>query len=80
MNWKKLKEFCNSLDEEQLKKNVILWREDESIGSIEAYSLEEDYYMEPDDEHCYPESEAVEPLENLEKAYNKRDPILHEDF
>lgn len=82
MNWKELKDFCNSLDEKQLKRRVILLREDEAINHIEAEKLEEDYYICPDadDEGCYPLSEATEPLEYLEKVYEKGDVILWEDF
>ena len=31
MTWKELKEFANSLPENELDKKVILWREDEAI-------------------------------------------------
>ena len=80
MNWKQLKEFCNSLDEEQLERKVILWREVEAISAIDAMKLQEDHYIGEDEEACYPESEAKEPLDNLKKMYQKGDPILWEDF
>jgi len=80
MNWKKLKEFCNSLDEKQLENEVILWREDEAISDIEPQKLEEDYYISEYDEGCYPESEATEPIEDLKKVYDKDTPILIENF
>ncbi len=78
--WNEIKEFANSLSEEQLAKNVVLWREDEAIGEIKTALLDEDHYMGPDDEGCYPESEASEPLENLKKVYSKGHPILFENF
>ena len=80
MKWSQLKEFCNSLTEDQLEKNVILWREDEAIGDIDAFPLEEDHYTDEDNDRCYPESEAEGPVENLQKAYSKGDPILWENF
>lgn len=81
MNWRELKDFCNSLNEEQLEKQVIIWREDEAIANISPMVLEEDYYMDPEeDEGCYPESEASSPIESLKKVYEKGDPILTEEF
>ena len=81
MNWNELKEFCESLDEMQLQKKVILWRENEAISNINAEALEETHYINPHaDESCYPESEANEPIEDLEIAYEKGSPILHEEF
>ena len=41
MNWKQLKDFCNSLPESELEKNVMLWREDEAITEITAEQLQE---------------------------------------
>jgi hypothetical protein len=80
MNWKELKEFCNLLDKKQLNRNVILWREDEAITDIDVELLSEDYYKGDDDEGCYPESEASEPIESLRKVYSKGDAILWENF
>lgn len=80
MNWKELKDFANSLNEHQLSQKVILWREDESIQDIEAMNLEEDHYIGNNDEGCYPESDASEPIDNLRKVYDKGHPILWEKF
>lgn len=80
MKWIKLKEFCNSLNEEQLKKKVIVWREDEAISRINAELLTEDQYIGDGEDGCYPESEASEPIETLKKVYSKGDPILWEKF
>lgn len=85
MNWKKLKEFCNSLDEKQLEKNVVLWREDEAVNDIEVMELEEDYYISEDEHACYTLSDAGLTLEDvneqgLEKVYAKGHPILCENF
>jgi hypothetical protein len=93
MNWKQLKDFCNSLPESELEKNVILWREDEAITKIEAESLKEDHYIdiENSENGCFPEyqmksfiSEDEEAYPNGEKdfkkCYDKGHPILLEDF
>ena len=80
MNWRELKEFCNTLPEEQLERKVILWREDEVINKIEPKLLEEDFYIGEDEDGCYPASEAEEPIELLKKVYSKGDAILEEDF
>jgi hypothetical protein len=80
MNWKELKEFCNQLSEKQLQRKVILWREDEAISNINAERLTEDHYKSDDEDGCYPESEAEEPIELLQKVYSKGDPILWEKF
>lgn len=92
MNWNQLKDFCNSLDEEQLKHNVILWREDEAITDIDAITLEEDHYINPEaSEGCFPESEAnylikTDPesypdgIDFFTKVYDKGHPVLHENF
>lgn len=93
MEWKELKEFCNSLTEEQLSKQVILWREEEAIIDISASCLEEDHYMDTNEPEngCMPESEAksmidVNPgdypngMDEFKKVYDKGDPLLHENF
>jgi len=80
MNWRELKDFCNSLDEEQLEKNVVLWREDEAVTKIYSKNLCEDFYIGEEDEGCYPESEASDPIEELTKVYSQGDPILWEEF
>lgn len=86
MNWKELKEFCNSLDEKKLERKVVLWREDEAINAIEAMTLQEDHYIGKNDlEGCYPLSEAGISIEEakkekLKKVYDKGDPILWEKF
>lgn len=80
MNWKQLKDFCNSLDEKQLQEEVILWQEEHTICDIAALKLEDDYYASEYDEGCYPACEAEEPLEELKKVYEKGHPILWENF
>lgn len=81
MTWNELKDFCASLNEKQLQKKVILWREDIAITNINAQNLEEDHYIgSEDDEGCYPESDAIEPIEELTKVYDNGDPILWEEF
>jgi hypothetical protein len=84
MNWKKLKEFANSLDEKQLENKVILWREDEAITSIECEALPEDHYINKDDPKngCFPVSEAkhLDPDTKIKKVYDKGHPIFWEQF
>jgi hypothetical protein len=80
MKWKDLKQFCDSLGEDQLEKNVILWREDDAINRIGTCLLEEDHYIGKGEEGCYPESEASKPLRKLKKVYSKGDAILYEYF
>jgi len=84
MNWKELKEFCNSLDENQLENKVILWREDEAINNIEVEKLQEDHYINKDepDYGCFPVSEAgyLDTKTKIKKVYNKGFPILWEKF
>ena len=85
MTWNELKEFCNSLPQEQLERKVILWREDEAINNIEAEQLSEDHYIGEDDEGCYPLSDAgltVDDVDGLglKKVYLIGDAILWERF
>ena len=90
MNWKELKEFCNSLPEEKLENKVILWREEEAISDIYAEQLKEDHFNYDDCEGCVSESDAKSMLEDedafpngmddFEKVYDKGDPILCEEF
>lgn len=91
MTWNELKEFCNALPEQELEKKVVLLREDESISDIYAERLEEDHYLSDDSEGCFPESYAIEMiddnpedypsgLDDLKKVYDKGHPLLHENF
>lgn len=91
--WNELKEFCNSLNEEQLKHKVILWQEDSVIDDISAECLPEDQYidLERDDEGCFPESlmntflkdnpeDYPNGKDDFKKVYDKGTPILLEEF
>ena len=85
MTWRELKAFCNQLPESELVKNVIMWREEEAITCIDAFQLEEDYYIEAGDpygEGCFAESEMSkeDPDLEYEKVYDKGHPLLSEDF
>ena len=95
MNWKKLKDFCNSLPESELEKNVMIWREDadDVITDIFAEQLDEDHYVYVENEEygCMPVSEVESlirdfkedypnGLEHFRKVYDKGHPILHENF
>ena len=86
MNFRQLKDFCNSLPENELDKKVILWREDaeDVITEIEAEQLEEDYYIQVDEPEngCFPVSECkeLEPDTKIKRVYKKGHPILSEVF
>lgn len=86
MNWKQLKDFCNGLQESELEKNVILWREDaeDVITEIEVKQLEEDYYVkkESPEDGCFPVSECreLEPDTEIKRVYKNGHPILYEIF
>jgi len=91
MNWNKLKQFCNSLPESELTKNVILWREDEVMTKINTEVLTEDHYIdiEGDMEGCAPLSEIesmianneyLNGIEDFKKVYDKGTPIMWEEL
>lgn len=79
-------ERIKTLSEDQLEKDVIVWREDEAVSSLEPMILHDDHYIAPDDEDgCYTLSDAGLDIEdvkekNLKKVYDKGHPILAEDF
>lgn len=50
--WVKLKEFCNSLTDDQLKHKVCVIREDDSLSILEASELGEDLYKFEDEEYA----------------------------
>ena len=66
MNWKELKDFCNSLSDEQLQFPVRINREEKAIVFLETEILTENYYIGEEDEGCYPESEAYDDIEKVE--------------
>ena len=93
MNWKELKDFCNSLPESELEKKVILWREEDAITDISAEQMDEDNYVNDEDTEagCMPKSvceglikDSPEDypggLEHFSKVYDKGHPVLHEIF
>lgn len=95
MNWKELKDFCNSLPESELEKNVVMWREDaeDVIADISAEQLSEDHYLDPENKEdgCFPESQALSMIkmspedypfgiEYFNKVYDAGHAILSENF
>ncbi len=93
MNWKQLKDFCNSLPESELEKNVMLWGEDEAVTDISAEQLKEDNYVNNEfpEDGCFDKTEAesqikMNPedfpnsLEHFKKVYDKGNPMLHKNF
>jgi len=85
MNWQELKDFANSLNEEQLKCKVVLWREDEAVTKIETSIIEDDQYIISGDEGCYSLADGGYTEDDIEEkglvlVYEKGHPILNEDF
>lgn len=94
MNWKELKDFANSLDEEQLEKEVVLWREEEIIiKDINAELTSNNYYINPKEreEGIMPEYHVLtiikenpddypNGLNDWELVYSSNQPILWEKF
>ena len=93
MNWKELKDFCNSLPESELSKEVVVWQEEDAISSISAEQLEEDHYVDNNskEDGCMPLSTAQsiikddpeeypDGLQQFSKVYEKGHPILSENF
>ena len=90
MNWKQLKDFCNSIPEEFLDRKVILWREDEAINQIEAEALEHDQYVDAEypELGCFDETEMDSQIkhnqeltrDDFRKVYEKGFPVLKEKF
>jgi len=83
MKWQQLKEYANSLNEEQLSEKVIVWGEERGFGIQEAAGLEEDYYI--DDYSAVPvscfeadETDEDDKLENY-TILKKGTPRLHTD-
>lgn len=80
ITWRKLKKFCNSLPEKELKKPVQWWGEERGGDIQSAYQLPEDYVQT--DYGCEPASvqEYEEGDEPYEIAHKKGTPILHTDM
>ncbi|MCU0351769.1 MAG: hypothetical protein MUF43_13230 [Flavobacterium sp.] len=89
MNWKELKDFCNSLTEEQLQQKVAMWLDDEEVTDIDAITLSQEYYI--DNEGCFETYLRLEDvkeiikddaitypngLDDFKKVYKTGDPIL----
>lgn len=81
MKWNELKDFCNSLNEEQLEEKVRLFLEEDVILDINAENITEDQYTDTESDGCYSLEDAglnkvdVEEL-GLIKVYSKGLPIL----
>lgn len=77
--WQALKNFCNSLPEEHLKKEVVWWGEERGGKVDSAFQLPEDYVVT--DYGCEPASaqEYEDGEEPLEVVYPLGFPILSTD-
>lgn len=80
MIWKELKDFCNSLSEEQLNFPVRINREEEMISCLKTEILEENYVMDEYNEGAYPESEASGDEGELKVVFPKGFPMINEVF
>lgn len=84
MTWDDMCKFCETLNAEQRKQKMVLWREDEAISKIQVEILPEDHVMheEVSDVGCFPVSELPKEIDidECELAYKKGTPILWEDF
>lgn len=92
--WAKLKEFCNTLTDEQLSQKVKVIREDDSIDILDASELGEDHYKFDDEEYSVSHSDFDKDYhldgkyQTLDEAIEKEKPIktpatnvyLYEDF
>lgn len=79
ITWKELKEFANSLSDEQLQAPVRWWGEEMSGCVFKAHQLEEDYVTT--DYGCEPASvqEYDEGDEPYEVTHPKGTPMLEAD-
>lgn len=77
--WSDLKNFVNTLPEDELKNPVLWWGEERGGEINNAMQLDEDYVVT--DYGCEPLSvqEPLEDGEELEVAYKKGTPILGTD-
>lgn len=66
MNYQQLKDFCNSLNEEQLLKDVVICDEDTSVICTGAFCIDEDVYRLDD-------TDESGPLEELKDLYPNED-------
>ena len=82
MIWKKLKEFCNDLTDEQLNETVRIIREEETISKIDTEVFSEDQVLDVEEPQngFFPESEKPDPDMETKVAYKKGTPILWEEF
>lgn len=66
--WAKLKEFCNSLTEDQLSQTVRVIREDDSIEILDASEIGADHYKFDDEEYSFSKDD-FDPEYHLEGKY-----------
>lgn len=77
--WAKLKAFCNSLTEEQLKHKVCVIREDDSLSILEAAEIGEDLYKFEDEEYAVSKSDFAANYHLDGKYKNLEDAIANEE-
>src|ERR1051325_1179188 len=55
--WAKLKDFCNSLTDDQLSQTVKVIREDDTIKILDASEIGEDHYKFDDEDYSVTKSD-----------------------
>lgn len=76
--WAKLKEFCNSLTEEQLALRVSVIREDNQLDILEASEIGSDHYKFDDEEFSLTR-EDFDPERDLDGRYASFDEALEQE-
>jgi hypothetical protein len=80
--WEQLKDFCNSLSDEQLSQNVRVIQEEGSLEIDSASEIGDDHYKFDDEEHSVtksdfdPEYDLDGRYKTLEEAIEKEDYVL----
>lgn len=80
--WAKLKDFCNSLSDEQLSQNVRVIQEEGSIEIDSASEIGDDHYKFDDEEYSFtkadfdPEYDLDGKYKTFEEAIEKEDYVF----
>lgn len=78
--WAKLKEFCNSLTEDQLSQTVKLIREDDTLTILDASELGDAHYKFDDEEYSFSQDD-FDPNYHLDGKYKTfQEAIEKEDY
>jgi hypothetical protein len=78
--WAKLKEFCNSLNDEQLSQQVKVIQEDASLNILDASEIGDDHYKFDDEDYSVTENDYDADYHLDGKYESLADAIKHEDY